>query len=106
MWGIPPHVPSAPLLFFGGLLTVFGQYLMSMARRELPLSNYDVLMRIATTRVESGVYRYLSHPMYVGLLLALAGSSLLFGNGAAFMMLFILTPLLFLRAVIESAHDI
>ncbi len=106
MWGLPPRTPSALLLLAGGFATVLGQWLMCAARRALPLSNYDVLMRVAAARVRSGVYRYLAHPMYAGLLLALAGSSVALGNKAALLVLLILAPLLALRAVIESDDDI
>lgn len=83
-------------------MTVIGQYLMCVSRRALSLSNYEVLTKLASTKVSNGVYRYLSHPMYVGLVLALCGSALVLGNRAALGVLLLLIPLLALRAYAES----
>lgn len=106
MWRIVPHVPALPVFALGALLVLVGQWLMCAARRELPLSNFSVVGRISTNKVRRGIYRYLSHPMYVGLVFALTGSSLVFGNKIAFLILLVLVPLLAVRAVIENTDDI
>jgi len=102
MWGLPSNMLAPPLLFFGGVLTVFGQWIMCAARRALPLSNRDVLMNLSSLSVRTGVYKSISHPMYVGLVLALCGSALVLGNKPALGTVLVLVPFLALRAYAET----
>lgn len=102
MWGLAPHRFATPLLVGGGVLTLLGQSIMCAARRALPLSNRDVLMRLSPLSVRTGVYKYISHPMYAGLVLALCGSALVLGNKSALGAVLVLVPLLALRAYAES----
>src|SRR3989344_440284 len=82
------NVPATPsdwsLVLLGGAALILGQSLMLMARRSLSfLSNTAVLFRLSDTLVNIGPYRWTAHPMYVGFLLALGGSALMYLNPVA-----------------------
>lgn len=54
-------------------------------------------------RVTKGIYKYLKHPMYVGIILTYLGLSFAGGSTYAFWFtLLLLTPLLIIRAHFES----
>jgi protein-S-isoprenylcysteine O-methyltransferase Ste14 len=78
-----PNSPAGVALAAAAALVLAGQGLMVAARRALPLSNYDLAMRLSAARVARGVYAWTWHPMYAGLLLAVVGSTLVMGNEAA-----------------------
>jgi protein-S-isoprenylcysteine O-methyltransferase Ste14 len=101
MWSVPPRFVSAQVVFVAVACVLAGQWLMCAARKALPLSNKDVVLGIATQKVSTGPYRYMSHPMYAGLLLALFGSSLLFFNPAALLLLLPIAAAVSLRTLVE-----
>jgi protein-S-isoprenylcysteine O-methyltransferase Ste14 len=88
----------------GFILLWLGQGLMLFARHSLYfLSNRQVLFEISTRHVSAGPYLYFHHPMYVGLLVALAATCFMFNSiwGFAFL-LFCVLPLFVVRAWIET----
>lgn len=100
------HAMPAPVPEFllGGLLLLAGQGMMLASRHALRfLSNYDLLFSLCERHISSGVYRYNPHPMYVGLFLALVGSSLLLGSLLSlFVAVLCVGPILVLRACAEK----
>ena len=88
---------------FGFAGVIVGQVLLVLSRRSLRfLSNREVLCTISTVKVTGGLFRYVKHPMYAGLFLALMGSSLALLNiYAAFVVLILIAPMLALRARLE-----
>lgn len=65
--------------FFGILFslasTVFGAYLVIESRLELSnLTSKEIIFSLNTKQVKTGIYRYMNHPMYVGIMLILIGS--------------------------------
>ncbi len=102
MWLVPPVVPPVWALLAGGVLTLGGQWCMCAARKELPLSTYQVVMRILPMHINTGIYGYFAHPMYMGLVAALLGSALVLGNGVAVGALVLLLPVLAVRAWAEE----
>lgn len=83
-------------------LTLCGQILMVEARRALPLSNHDLFYKVSAATTRKGIYARIGHPMYVGLIVALIGSSLLLSNIPALnMAVFVLAPVLWLRTRLE-----
>ena len=102
IWLLPPQTIEPWEEVASILLLWAGLYVWVMARRALPLSNTEVIFRLSHKQVKSGVYTYLSHPMYVGLVCALAGSSWLLGNGPAFAASGLVGVVLCMRALVES----
>lgn len=102
MWVLPPHTVASALVVIAAELVLVGQWLMVASRKALPLSNYEVLMQLSQKRIRTGVYKHLAHPMYVGLMLALLGSSLLLGNALALEWVLVIGGLLMLRLSAES----
>lgn len=83
-------------------LTLSGQLLMVLARRRLPLSNYDLFFRVSDSMTRGGIYAWVGHPMYIGLVVALIGSSLLLKNiPALYVAVFVVIPTLWFRARAE-----
>lgn len=83
-------------------LTVCGQILMVEARHRLPLSNHDLFYKVSTATTRGGVYAWVGHPMYIGLVAALVGSSLLLMNiPALYMAVFVIAPALWFRTRLE-----
>lgn len=102
MWIMPATPPSFWWALFWAACTLVGQGLMCTARRALPLSNKDVVLGIAMHKVTAGPYRYVAHPMYVGLTLALLGSAAILGNIPALLLLVIIVAALLLRTYTET----
>ncbi len=102
MWLVPPAVPRGWILLVAASLTLGGQWGMCAARKELPLSTYQVVMRILPMHINTGIYGYFTHPMYIGLLAALLGSALVLDNEAAVGALVLLLPVLAVRAWAEE----
>lgn len=109
LWsGAGATVPQSERVWFAGecagfVLVGAGQWLMVRARAALKaLSNYDLLFGIAQRYVSDGPYRSLRHPMYVGLGMALLGSTLVMWSSFGMLVLvFGIAPLLIWRARLE-----
>ncbi len=64
---------------FAALLALGGAGIMMFARSELrELTTTEMVFSISTFRTETGVYRYMAHPMYFGISLILFGSLMLY----------------------------
>ena len=104
LWA-PLRTVAAEEFAAGLILLVAGQGLMLSARAALRgLTVWQVLFELSEVRVRTGPYRLLSHPMYEGLTIALAGSALMAGAptwGSLVLCAWIL-PIILLRVWIES----
>lgn len=81
LWLEGVYPPRGAALLLAAFLVVAGQALMVAGRRALPLSTYDLLVRLAAGRPpRRGIGRFVWHPMYVGLFMAVVGSSLSMGS--------------------------
>lgn len=71
---------------------LLGMSLFIISRQTLrDLSYSDIMFSYNPTYISSGIYKYLSHPMYVGMTLILVGSWLVFPTilGALFIITFL-----------------
>ena len=100
----PSAWPTLAAVVVGASCVLAGQVLTVLSRRSLQmLTNAGIFFTLNTVKVTSSVYRYSKHPMYVGLWLALLGSSLVLCNGAAVgIVLALITPALVVRASLEG----
>jgi protein-S-isoprenylcysteine O-methyltransferase Ste14 len=73
-WLLPPRAPERPAAF---VLSAAGLVLAGWAYRALGAA-FTPFPEPRGPRVESGPYRWLRHPMYVGGVAVLAGGSLAF----------------------------
>lgn len=90
-----------PFLAIGLPLTFFGLVIWVLSYVHLGKS-FGVLPK-RQPRVERGVYKYIPHPMYVGISMSFIGLSLLFESSAGFLLsCVVLVPLLIVRAVVEE----
>lgn len=88
-----PMVPAVPyvglfLIGIGLILIAAGMQALWVHGRGLPMNAYP-----PTNYVRQGVFRWLSHPIYVGFVLACFGVSLAAGSGAG---LWVVTPIVVL----------
>lgn len=89
-------------ILLSAALTLCGQILMVEARRALPLSNHDLFYKVSNATARKGLYAWVGHPMYVALIVALIGSSLLLSNIPALnLVVFVIAPILWLRTRLE-----
>lgn len=106
-YDLPPEYPAAKIIIALGVLAVLaGQVLLVSSRRSLSfLTNMQLLFTLSPMRVEKALYRYIKHPMYAGLYLALCGSSVVLLNGAAAVIAAVLIgPMLIIRARLERGR--
>ena len=90
-----------PILILGVILALMGTILWAISFWEL-LSVFQVLP-VANKRIKKGVYRWLKHPMYVGIFLTFTGLSLTFQSQPGLIFaLFLILPLLAIRATLEE----
>jgi protein-S-isoprenylcysteine O-methyltransferase Ste14 len=104
VWHIASNSRTFLILCATGLvMTLLGQICLILSRKSLRfLSSSEVFFSLSKRKTEGVLYRYLKHPMYVGLLLALAGSSLLLLNAVALaFVLIVLGPILIVRARLD-----
>jgi len=82
---------SPAFMVFGTVLTVFGLMLAVWARVYLG-KNWGMPMTLkeAPELVTSGPYRFVRHPIYGGILLAMLGSAFADSGGALWLLVFIL----------------
>lgn len=76
------HLSRSNLLNDIGIyISALGAILMILSRLDLrELTVAEVVFSKCEVRVTTGMYRYFKHPMYLGLLLMLTGSSILYPN--------------------------
>ena len=77
-----PFVPRhSDIVWLGAALTALGVALAIWARWNLGRNWSDrVVLKVDHELIRSGPYRYLRHPIYTGVLLALAGTALTIGE--------------------------
>lgn len=92
-----------PVTILGAVSALTGVILWGMSFWELR-SVFQVLPA-ANKRIKKGVYRWLRHPMYAGILLTFAGLGLTLQSkqGLIFTLLLI-SPLLIIRALLEEKN--
>lgn len=98
-----PHSFKAAfsLVYLGLILAFLGLALWILSYINLGKS-FGVLPQ-KQKRVKKGVYKYLNHPMYVGIWLTFLGISLANASYQALVFLnVVITPLLFIRAMLEE----
>lgn len=90
-----------PILVLGATLALIGSILWTTSFWELRFV-FQVLP-VANKRIKKGIYQWIKHPMYVGILLTFTGLGLVFQSrqGLIFTFLLIL-PLLITRAILEE----
>jgi protein-S-isoprenylcysteine O-methyltransferase Ste14 len=78
-------IPSVLWLASLGLLLAVAGLLFACWARSILGSNWSAVVQVKQDHelIESGPYRYVRHPIYTGLLLALAGTALLLGEWRA-----------------------
>lgn len=75
---VPRH---SPVVWFGAVLTCVGAAVAMWARWNLGRNWSDkVVLKVDHELIRSGPYRYLRHPIYTGVLLAVAGTALEIGE--------------------------
>nr|MBI5455466.1 DUF1295 domain-containing protein [Candidatus Levybacteria bacterium] len=89
------------LIILGLILALLGLILWVLSYINLGRS-FGVLPQ-KQKRVKKGVYKYLNHPMYIGIWLTFLGLSLANASWQALVFLnLVTTPLLFIRATLEE----
>jgi protein-S-isoprenylcysteine O-methyltransferase Ste14 len=88
LFGMVPFVVRVPLLVLGTLLALSGLAVVLLAVREHQQRNQvsprvSPVPRSRVGLVETGLYAYVRHPIYSGVLLATAGIALAHGTAAA-----------------------
>lgn len=98
----PNTVKLPPLLTLFGLAVAFlGLVIWILSFISLGKS-FGVLPQ-KQKRVKSGIYKYLNHPMYIGIWLSFLGLSLVNSSFQGLLFLFLaITPLLYIRAYFED----
>lgn len=98
-----PFLPPSPLVaWFGIALTVLGLGIAIAARRTLA-GNWSAAVEIKEGHalVRGGVYRYVRHPIYSGILLALLGSAIVLDRQRALLGFVLIVASLW----IKSRHE-
>jgi protein-S-isoprenylcysteine O-methyltransferase Ste14 len=88
---------------YGLILVVAGQALMIWSRMSLShLSNKGFLSELSVERTRRGPYARMRHPMYTGLVTALAGSAIVTSDARAQIFLIaVIMPIIIVRARME-----
>lgn len=93
-----------PLIFTGVLLTIAGQVIFLTAMRENRF--FSSVVRIQEERghivIDTGIYKIVRHPGYVGMVMALAGIPLITGSEWSIIPTSIAIILLFIRTALED----
>lgn len=94
-----------PLVTVGLALVVVGQLLMLWSRAALSRSsNWQILFMLNSKHIHTGAYRYIGHPMYTGLFVALLGSAIAAGSVTGVGLLCVtVCPLLVVRIFLEGS---
>ncbi|MGA2004312.1 MAG: isoprenylcysteine carboxylmethyltransferase family protein [Terriglobales bacterium] len=96
-----PDIPS--LRWFGVGLTAAGAALAIWARQSLGRNWSDkVVLKVDHELIRSGPYRYLRHPIYGGVLLAVAGTALAIGEWRGMVALVLLGTNYSIKAIKEE----
>jgi protein-S-isoprenylcysteine O-methyltransferase Ste14 len=108
---LPPQltqrfVPPGPeLLFFGTLLVAAGLLFTAWARVHLGRNwSSTVTVKEGHTLVRSGPYRFVRHPIYTGILLALLGTALAIGAPYGFIAVALFLIGLLIKLSVEEAR--
>ena len=97
---LPRH---AGIMWAGAFVTLGGVALAIWARRTLGRNWSDkVVLKVDHELIRSGPYRFLRHPIYTGVLLAVAGTALAIGEWRGVLALFLLGTTYCLKAKSEE----
>jgi protein-S-isoprenylcysteine O-methyltransferase Ste14 len=97
---VPRH---SGVVWFGVVLTGVGVALAIWARWNLGRNWSDkVVLKVDHELIRSGPYRYLRHPIYTGVLLAVAGTALTIGEWRGVAALVLLGTNYYVKAVTEE----
>ena len=100
-WRFVPQSPA--VIWLGVVLTGVGAVLAIWARRSLGANWSDkVVLKVDHELIGSGPYRYLRHPIYTGVLLAVAGSALTIGEWRGIAALLLLGTNYYVKATREE----
>jgi len=100
-WRFVPR--RSDIVWFGAALTALGVALAIWARWNLGRNWSDkVVLKVDHELIRSGPYRYLRHPIYTGVLLALAGTALMIGEGRGVVALLLLGTNYYVKATREE----
>lgn len=96
-----------PAAFAIGFILLTGGVIFSIISRYYLGSNWSLLTITSMDRpfIKEGPYKYIRHPIYLGLFMIWIGASLIFFNWIGFVSAFaVLLPLLYHRAKIEEKN--
>jgi protein-S-isoprenylcysteine O-methyltransferase Ste14 len=97
-------IPENPMLvWFGAALTFIAVQLAIWARYKLGGNWSDkVVLKVDHELIQTGPYRYLRHPIYTSVILAVAGTALTVGQWRGVVALVLLTANYFVKAAREE----
>jgi len=94
---------SSSIVWIGALLTGAGVALAIWARWSLGRNWSDkVVLKVDHELIRSGPYRYLRHPIYTGILVALAGTALVTGEWRGVVAVILMTMNYYVKATREE----
>lgn len=101
---LPLENMSGILLFTGLLFIIIGMILMLVSRWQLRnLNNKEVFFSVNdSVLVTDGIYRYMDHPMYIGLVMIFFGSFIIYKNLLSLIFFFAILYVIYKKIIIEK----
>lgn len=93
------------LLFAGLLFIIAGMIFMLISRWQLrSLDNREIFSSINNSElVIDGIYRYMNHPMYIGLIMIFFGSFIIYRNLISIIFFFVILYFIYKKIVLEKS---